>query len=128
MNSRPYVLVAFLGTALLVGGAVVYFTFRPGREISNPGRPDPAAQNASPEASVADALGPDVRARLPADRVLLAPDDAAECRGLVVSGESSWGVKELGEKSVLWDEGKRHLVVLLPNEKLSALQEKLTPK
>jgi hypothetical protein len=65
--------------------------------------------------------------RLPEDRVLLPAADEAECRGVLVSGDSTWGAAGLAEKSVLWDEAKRHLVVLLPNEKLTTLQAKLTP-
>jgi hypothetical protein len=77
---------------------------------------------------MANALGADDKARLPGDRVLLPAADAAECRGVVVSGQSMWAGSQLCEKSLLWDEGKRHLVVLLPNKKLAELQEKLTPK
>jgi hypothetical protein len=62
------------------------------------------------------------------DRVLLPAANAAECRGLVASGHTMWGTEDLREKSVLWDESKRHLVVLMPNEKLGELQAKLTPK
>jgi hypothetical protein len=76
---------------------------------------------------MAKALGGDDKARLPGDRVLLPAAEAAECRGRVVSGENLWGVSELREKSVLWEEGQRHLVVLLPNERLTELQGKLTP-
>ena len=73
------------------------------------------------------ALAPEDQARLPADRVLLPAADEAECRGVLVSGASLWGAAGLTEKSVLWDEAERHLVVLLPNEKLTLLQKKLTP-
>jgi hypothetical protein len=73
------------------------------------------------------ALGGDNKARLPGDRVLLPAAEAAECSGRVVSGETMWGVSGLREKSVLWEEEQRHLVILLPNEKLAELQGKLTP-
>ena len=58
---------------------------------------------------------------------LLPAAGETECRGVLVSGESLWGAPGLAEKTVLWDEAKRHLVVLLPNEKLTTLQERLTP-
>jgi hypothetical protein len=73
------------------------------------------------------ALAPEDQARLPEDRVLLPAADAAECRGLLVSGAILWGAAGLAEKSVLWDEANRHLVVLLPNEKRTQLQKHLTP-
>jgi hypothetical protein len=67
------------------------------------------------------------RARLPGDRVLLPAADTAECRGLLVSGGTVWGAAGLAEKSVLWDEANRHLVVLLPNEQRTQLQKRLSP-
>ena len=120
MNRRPPVLLALLGAGLLVAGVVVYFVVRYAR---GPSRPDPPQR----EAGMDHALAAEDRARLPDDRVLLPAADEAECRGLLVSGNSLWGTAGLAEKSVLWDDANRHLVVLLPNEKLSLLQEKLTP-
>jgi hypothetical protein len=120
MNRRLSVLVALLGAGLLVAGVVVYFTVRPSR---GPSRPD----HTEPEATMEHALAPEDQARIPADRVLLPAADEAECRGVLVSGQSMWGAAGLAEKIVLWDEAKRHLVVLLPNEKLTTLQERLTP-
>ena len=75
-----------------------------------------------------EVLAPADVARLPADRELFPATDSAECRGVLVSGHAKWGVGEPDQKNMLWDEGSRHLVVLLPNDKLTELQEKLTPK
>jgi hypothetical protein len=127
MKRQLYIFVILLGIGSLVVGTVVYFTVRPMQGTSNPEHPGPAAESPFPNAPLAKALGGDDRARLPGDRVLLPAAEAAECRGRVVSGESLWGVSELREKSVLWEEGQRHLVVLLPNERLAELQGKLTP-
>ena len=120
MSRRASVLMALLGAGLLVAGVAVYFTVRPSR---GPSRPDQPA----PEAPMEHALAPEDQARLPEDRALLPAAGETECRGVLVSGESLWGAPGLAEKTVLWDEAKRHLVVLLPNEKLTQLQEKLTP-
>ena len=128
MKRQLYIFVILLGIGSLVVGTVVYFTVRPMQGTSNPEHPGPAAESPFPDAPMAKALGGDDKARLPGDRVLLPAAETAECRGLVVSGESMWGVSGLREKSVLWEQGQRHLVVLLPNEKLAELQGKLTPK
>jgi len=128
MKRRLYIFGVLLGVGSLVAGTVVYFTVRPMDGTSNPDHPGHASQFLSAEAPMANALGADDKARLPGDRVLLPAADAAECRGVVVSGQSMWAGSQLCEKSLLWDEGKRHLVVLLPNKKLAELQEKLTPK
>jgi len=127
MRRHPYVFAILLGVVSLAAGTAVYLTARPGLGTSNPDQPGPAADLLPPEIPVANALGGDDRARLPADRVSLPAADVAECRGVLVSGHSTWGVSGLTEKSVLWDEAKRHLVVLLPDEKLTELQKKLTP-
>jgi hypothetical protein len=125
---RPlYLAVILLGIGALAGGTVVYFTTRPGQTTSSPDGPEGTAQH-SPESTPPNMLGAEDWSRLPKDRVLLPPNDEAECRGLVVSGHSQWGVGSLRQKSVLWDEGNRHLVVLLPNETLEELQEHLSPK
>jgi hypothetical protein len=121
MKRRPTVVVTLLAVGLLGAGVVVYFAVRP--PVQGTSRPDRTA----PEAPPANTLAAEDQAGLPADRVLLPAADAAECRGLLISGESLWGAKGLREKSVLWDEAERHLVVLLPNEKRAELQEKLTP-
>jgi hypothetical protein len=120
MNRRSSVLVTLLGAALLVAGVGVYLAVGPSR---GPSRPDPS----EPEAQMEHALAAEDRARLPGDRVLLPAAEEAECRGVLVSGDGKWGVASLPEKSVLWDEDQRHLVVLLPNDKLTTLQERLTP-
>jgi hypothetical protein len=124
---KRHVFAILIGVVSLAVGTAVYFIGRPGHGTSSPDQPGPVA-DLPPKVPVANVLKADDRARLPADRVLLPAADAAECRGLVVSGHTMWGTEELCEKSVLWDESMRHLVVLLPNEKLTALQEKLTPK
>ena len=127
MKRHPYVVGLLLGVGSLVAGTVVYFIVRPMYGTSNPDHPGPVAEFPFPDAPMAKALGRDDKARLPGDRVLLPAAETAECRGLVVSGESMWGVSGLREKSVLWEQGQRHLVVLLPNERLAELQGKLTP-
>ena len=120
MSRRASVLMALLGAGLLLAGGGVYYTVRPSGGPSSPDQPEPGAHMEHP-------LAAEDEARLPEDRVLLPAADEAECRGVLVSGESKWGVAGLTEKSVLWDEATRHLVVLLPNEKLTTLQERLTP-
>jgi hypothetical protein len=127
MKRQLYVFGILLGIGSLVAGTVVYIAVRPVQGTSNPEHPGPAAESPFPDAPMAKALGGEDKARLPGDRVLLPAAVEAECRGRVVSGESLWGVSELREKSVLWEEGQRHLVVLLPNERLAELQGKLTP-
>ena len=127
MKRQLYVFGILFGIGSLVAGTVVYFTVRPVQGTSNPEHPDPAAESPLPDAPMTKALGGDNKARLPGDRVLLPAAEAAECSGRVVSGETMWGVSGLREKSVLWEEEQRHLVILLPNEKLAELQGKLTP-
>ena len=121
MKRHPPVIAALLGVGLFVAG-VVYFTVRSlPHGTSSPRHPEP-------EPPPKNALAAEDQARLPSDRVLLPAADEAECRGLLVSGESLWGVSALSEKSVLWDEVKHYLIVVMPNEKRAELQEKLTPK
>jgi hypothetical protein len=122
MKRRPTVIVTLLTVGLLVTGVMVYLAVRP------PGQGTSRPDHTEPGPPPANALAHEDQARLPTDRVLLPAAAAAECRGLVVSAESRWGAKGLREKSVLWDEAKRHLVVLLPNEKRARLQEQLSPK
>ena len=112
--------MALLGAGLLLAGGGVYYTVRPSGGPSSPDQPEPGAHMEHP-------LAAEDEARLPEDRVLLPAADEAECRGVLVSGDGKWGVAALPEKSVLWDEAQRHLVVLLPNDKLTTLQERLTP-
>jgi hypothetical protein len=129
MSWRPYVVGAVLVASLAVGvaGAVALVNAR--KMVAAAARDARASRPAAPaEAAVASGIGKVDAARLPADRVLLPAADAAECRGLVVCGHCQWGAGELCQRDVLWDETKRHLVFLLPNEKLTELQEKLTPK
>jgi hypothetical protein len=123
---KRHVFALLIGIVSLAVGTAVYFLVRPGHGTSSPDQPVPAA-DLPPKVPVASVVGADDKARLPGDRVLLPAADVAECCGVVVSGESMWGISGLREKSVLWDEEKRHLVVLLPNEKLAELQERLTP-
>ena len=129
MNWRPYVVGAVLVASLAVGvaGAVALVNAR--KMVAAAARDARASQPPAPaKAPVATVIGKADAARLPADRVLLPAADAAECRGVVVCGHCQWGVGELCHRSVLWDEAKRHLVFLLPTDKLAELQEKLTPK
>jgi hypothetical protein len=129
MNWRPYVVGAVLVASLAVGvaGAIALVNAR--RMVAAADRDARASQPRAPaKAPVATVIEKGDAARLPADRVLLPAADAAECRGMVVCGHCQWGVGELCHRSVLWDEAKRHIVFLLPNEKLAELQEKLTPK
>ena len=128
MRARVLGLGLLLGVAFLVAGSVVYFIVLSMYGTSNPDHPGAAAEFPFADAPAARALGGDDKARLPGDRVLLTAAEAAECCGLVVSGEDMWGVSRLRGKSVLWEKGQRHLVVLLPNERLTELQGKLTPK
>jgi hypothetical protein len=128
MNRRPYLVVILLCVASLAagaGGTAVFLATRkkPATEPRAPVEKAPVAVAAAP--ALAGAADP---ARLPADRVLLPAAAAAECRGKPVCGHCEWQVGTVCRKDVLWDAEKRHLVVLLPNEKLAELQEKLTPK
>jgi hypothetical protein len=130
MNRRTYVVVGAVVVASLtvgVAGAVALVEAR--RMVAAAASDAKASDSAAPaKAPVATVIGKADAARLPADRVLLPAADAAECRGVVVCGHCVWGVGEVCHKGVLWDEAKRHVVFLLPNEKLAELQEKLTPK
>jgi hypothetical protein len=127
MNRQLYVFVIVLGVVALAAGTGAYLAVRPRDTSAGPDPSVPTPDLTQRVVPRANALGPDDRARLPADRQLLPAADEAECRGLVVSGHSQWGLSGLTEKSVLWDEAQRHLVVLLPNEQLTTLQQKLTP-
>jgi len=129
MNWRSYVVGAVVVAALGVGvaGGVALVNAR--RMVAAGASDADACEPAAPaKDSVATALGKADAARLPANRVLLPAADAAECWGMVVCGHCKWGVGELCHRAVLWDEAKRHVVFLLPNEKLAELQEGLTPK
>ena len=124
MKRHPYVwaiLLCVVSLAAGAGGAVAFLTARQ-RTVPSPDHVPP------PRAPVVTVLGQADAARLPADRVLLPAAGSAECRGVLVCGHCKWGVGDLCHQSVLWDEAKKHIVYLLPNEKLRELQEKLTPK
>jgi hypothetical protein len=121
MNRRPYLVVILLCVASLAAGAGGTATFLASRK-------KPAGESRAEKAPAAAVVGAADPARLPSDRALLTSADAAECRGKAVCGHCEWQVGSVCLKGVLWDAEKRHLVVLLPNEKLAELQEKLTPK
>ena len=127
--NRPYLIVILLCVASLaagVGGTAALLASRKRTEDhSNAIASNKAIVENIPEAVVHGTAEP---ARLPSDRVLLPSADAAEVRGKPVSGHSEWRFGNEGKKDVLWDAEKRHLVSLLPNEKLAELQGKLTPK
>ncbi len=127
MSRRPYVVVALLCVASLAAGAGGTAAFLASRK-KPAGEPMASAAKVSPTETSAAVLGAADPARLPADRVLLPSGDAAECRGKLVCGHCEWQAGSVCQKGVLWDAEKRHLVVLLPNEKLAELQERLTPK
>lgn len=118
MNRRPYLAVILLCAASLavgVGGTAAFLTSR--KRVTD-----------EPKAPVTAVLGEADPARLPADRVLLPAADSAECRGKAVCGHCEWQVGGVCQKGVLWDAEKRHLVVLMPNDKLAEMQRNLTPK
>jgi hypothetical protein len=130
MNPRLNLLAGALvvsSLALGVAGAVALVNAR--RMVAAAACDAQACEEAAPaKDSVAPVLGKAEAARLRADRVLLPAADAVEHTGQVVCGHCKWGVGEVCHRSVLWDEATGHLVVLLPNDKLAELQEKLTPK
>jgi len=129
MSRHPYLVVILLCVASVAagaGGTATFLALRKKPAADPPTAPaQPKATAEKPAAALAGATDP---ARLPADRVLLPAAAAAECRGKVVCGHCEWQFGTVCRKDVLWDAENRHLVVLLPNEKLAELQEKLTPK
>jgi hypothetical protein len=127
MNRRPYPVVILLCVASLAAGAGGTAAFLGSRKKP---ASEPRAENipAPPIAAAAVVVGVADPARLPSDRVLLPSADTSVVGGKVVCGHCEWQVGSVCKKGVLWDAEKRHLVMLLPNEKLSELQEKLTPK
>ena len=126
MNRNPFLVVILLCVASVAagaGGTAVFLAYRK-KPAVEPTVPVAKAPAAVPAATVPAATNP---SRLPADRVLLPAADAAEFRGKAVCGHCEWQVGSVCQKDVLWDAEKHHLVVLLPNEKLTELQKKLTP-
>src|SRR5262249_27114776 len=112
------------------GGTALFLATRkkPATELKAAAEKAPAAVAAAAAPAEPAAAGVADPARLPADRVLLPSAAAAECRGKAVCAHCEWQFGTACRKDVLWDAEKRHLVVLLPNEKLAELQEQLTPK
>jgi hypothetical protein len=128
MPPRSIALGLIATTVLIAGGTAIFLGIRSASDARRAESHVMAAKPARPESPLDQFLSPADRERLPADLAVREPAETAECRGLLVSGQSKWGVESLREKNVLWDENKRQLVVILPGKELSALQAKMTPK